>query len=79
MIGDTGVDGFSDAGSTPASSTKTGQIKLLIWYIYIGVYLLGVLTRIKITALYIDKVIYSAVIFMIFLLMVSICISLLLR
>ena len=59
------MDGFSDAGSTPASSTKTEQIKLLIWYIYIGVYLLGVLTRIKITALYTDIVIYSAVIFIV--------------
>lgn len=44
VMGDARMDGLSDAGSTPARSTKTDQVD-----------------QIKITTLYIAKVIYGVV------------------
>jgi len=50
------MEGFSDAGSIPASSTKTKQVKFLIGQYRIQeCALFGVLKIIKVTALYIDK------------------------
>ncbi len=56
----------SDAGSIPASSTKTKQVKFLIGQYRIQeCALFGVLKEIKVTALYVAKVIYSVVIFVV--------------
>ena len=59
------MDGGSDTGSIPVYSTKTEQVELCIWYYRIQEYVLfGVSKEIKVTALYVAKVIYSVVIFM---------------
>ena len=65
-MGDTVRNRFSDRGSIPLRSTKTEQVELCIWYYRIQEYVLfGVSKKIKITALYVAKVIYSVVIFMV--------------
>ena len=65
VMGDALMDGLSDAGSTPARSTKTEQVNLCICYYRIQEYVLfGVSKKIKVTTLYVAKVIYSVVIFM---------------
>ena len=57
----------SDRGSTPRRSTKTEQVNLCICYYRIQEYVLfGVSKKIKVTTLYVTKVIYSVVIFMLY-------------
>ena len=59
------ADGLLDRGSTPLRSTKTEQVNLCICYYRIQEYVLfGVSKKIKVTTLYVTKVIYSVVIFM---------------
>ena len=59
------VNGLLDTGSTPVYSTKTEQVELCICYYRIQEYVLfGVSKKIKVTTLYVAKVIYSVVIFM---------------
>lgn len=56
VMEETVSEGPSDAGSIPASSTKTKQVKFLIGQYRIQeCALFGVLKIIKVTALYIDK------------------------
>ena len=57
----------SDRGSTPRRSTKTEHINLCRCYYRIQEYVLfGVSKKIKVTTLYVTKVIYSVVIFMLY-------------
>lgn len=66
VMEETVSEGSSDAGSIPASSTKTKQVKFLIGQYRIQeCALFGVLKIIKVTALYMDKEICSAVIFVV--------------
>ena len=54
---------FLDTGSTPVYSIKTEQVELCIGYYRIQKSVLfGVLKKIKVTALYVAKVIYNVVI-----------------
>ena len=58
-------DLFLDTGSTPVYSIKTEPVELCIGsYRIQKSVLFGVLKKIKVTALYVAKVIYSVVIFM---------------
>ena len=58
-------DVLSDRGSTPRRLTKTEQVNLCRCYYRIQEYVLfGVSKKIKVTTLYVAKVIYSVVIFM---------------
>ena len=53
-----------DAGSIPARSTQAEHVELCMRYYRIQEYVLfGVSKKIKVTALYVAKVIYSVVIF----------------
>ena len=53
-----------DAGSIPARSTQAEHVELCMLYYRIQEYVLfGVSKKIKVTALYVAKVIYSVVIF----------------
>ena len=65
VMGDAWMDRLSDRGSIPLRSTKAEQVELCIWYYRIQEYVLfGVSKKIKVTTLYVTKVIYSVVIFM---------------
>ena len=63
VMGDAWMEISSDRGSTPRRSTKTEQVNLCICYYRIQEYVLfGVSKKIKVTTLYVTKVIYSVVI-----------------
>ena len=65
VMGDAWMEISSDRGSTPRRSTTTEQVNLCICYYRIQEYVLfGVSKKIKVTTLYVTKVIYSVVIFM---------------
>ena len=65
VMGDAWMEMSSDRGSTPRSSTKAKQVELSVRYYRIQEYVLfGVSKKIKVTTLYVTKVIYSVVIFM---------------
>ena len=65
VMGDAWMEMSSDRGSTPRRSTKTEHVNLCICYYRIQEYVLfGVSKKIKVTTLYVAKVIYSVVIFM---------------
>ena len=67
VMGDAWMEISSDRGSTPRRSTKTEQVNLCICYYRIQEYVLfGVSKKIKVTTLYVTKVIYSVVIFMLY-------------
>ena len=58
-------DSGLDAGSTPARSTKAKHVELSVRYYRIRKYMLfSISMEVKITAVYVAKVIYSVVIFM---------------
>ena len=60
------ISSFYEACTTEGfGNTKAEQVELCIWYYRIQEYVLfGVSKKIKVTALYVTKVIYSVVIFM---------------
>ena len=65
VMGDAWMEISSDRGSTPRRSTKTEHVNLCRCYYRIQEYVLfGVSKKIKVTTLYVAKVIYSVVIFM---------------
>ena len=64
VMGDAFMEELSDRGSIPLRSTKTEQVNLCTCYYRIQEYVLfGVSKKIKVTALYVAKVIYRVVIF----------------
>ena len=67
VMGDAWMEISSDRGSTPRRSTKAEHVNLCICYYRIQEYVLfGVSKKIKVTTLYVTKVIYSVVIFMLY-------------
>ena len=65
VMGDAWMEISSDRGSTPRRSTKTEHVNLCRCYYRIQEYVLfGVSKKIKVTTLYVTKVIYIVVIFM---------------
>ena len=64
-MGEVLAAGFSDRGSIPLISIETEQVKLCIWILsYTGICFVWYIEE-KVTALYVMKVAYNAVIFMI--------------
>ena len=65
VMGDAWMEISSDGVATPRRTTKPEQVNLCVCYYRIQEYVLfGVSKKIKVTALYVTKVIYSVVIFM---------------
>ena len=65
VMGDAWMEISSDRGSTPRRSTKTEQVNLCICYYRILEYVLfGESKKMKVSTVYVARVIYRVVIFM---------------